>query len=210
MPRETRIFRAIWNCEDAIEALLQLDPKSLSVRRHGNGFLQVDVFENYRLHIWNPELPEAQIVHTPIHDHRFSFRSLVLYGRQYHWTYDPTICEEDIATHYITAAIPQLDENTILVDTHVYVKVDAPVRYSIPAGYVYYFSKYEFHETPIKEYTITLLEKQDNDATYYPRVLCPVGLKPDNDYDRYQMSEEEGYNQLCLAFKTLNEHRRLE
>ena len=59
-----------------LERLRELEP-----RVHGNGFIQCDLPHRKRLHIWgHPAIPR-QKVSSPIHDHVFSFASIVLVGR---------------------------------------------------------------------------------------------------------------------------------
>ena len=51
---------------DLLEGSLGSEP-----RLHGNGFIQLDLGDDQRLHIWSPDLPPAQRVSTQIHDHQF-------------------------------------------------------------------------------------------------------------------------------------------
>ena len=52
-----------------------------NIRVHGNGFLQLDLPDDCRLHIFaHPALP-SQRQSTHIHDRRFGFGSKVLRGR---------------------------------------------------------------------------------------------------------------------------------
>ena len=80
-------------------------------RQHGNGFFQLDLYNEYRLHVWDPAYPLPQKVATPIHDHRFAFESLVLYGTQKHVTYNITITYNSrivTPTHQIYEANPDI------------------------------------------------------------------------------------------------------
>ena len=182
-----------------------LDPDNLEVRRHGNGFLQVDLPNGTRLHIWNPELDAAQSVPTPIHDHRFSFRSIVLYGNLHHWVYDNLTPDSVMPTHHVYEAKPRHDEDTVLVDTGRVVRVGFPTCQTIPAGGSYSFGMHLFHETPIFEYAITVMKKLAPSPWHTPRVLCPWGMEPDNDYDRYSFSIEDGLRELTMAQQRLKE-----
>ena len=181
-----------------------LDPDDLDIYRHGNGFMQADLPIGARLHIWNPDLEQAQKIATPIHDHRFSFRSVVLYGSQNHWIYDPITTEDSARwTHHVYEAQPTTWQSTTLVPTGAVVAVGAATYYTIPAGESYLFEQYLFHETPITEYAITVLFKLANDPGHAARVLCPIGSEPDNDYDRYSMDRRERLNQIGLAQQLL-------
>ena len=181
-----------------------LDPDDLDIYRHGNGFMQADLPIGARLHIWNPDLGQAQRIATPIHDHRFSFRSVVLYGYQNHWTYNPITTEDSTRwTHHVYQAQPTTRQSTELVPTGAVVSVGAPICYTIPAGESYLFEQYLFHETPIIEYAITVLFKLANDPDHATRVLCPIGSQPDNDYDRYSMDRKARLDQIRLAQRWL-------
>ena len=57
-------------------------------RVHGNGFIQLDLTERSRLHVWgDPRIPR-QKVSTPIHDHVFGFTSTIIVGRLINVIYD--------------------------------------------------------------------------------------------------------------------------
>ena len=60
--------------------------KGLIPRLHGNGFIQLDLNGKDRLHVWHPDLPKQEFP-TPIHDHKFSFKSHILYGELTHIEY---------------------------------------------------------------------------------------------------------------------------
>jgi len=59
-------------------------------RVHGNGFVQLDLTERSRLHIWgDPRIPKQKVA-TPIHDHVFGFESTIIVGRVISLTYAVT------------------------------------------------------------------------------------------------------------------------
>ena len=160
-------------------------------RQHGNGFFQLDLKTGYRLHVWDPTAPRAQSVRTPIHDHRFSFESLILFGTQRHFEYRviPTP-EKNLSTHKIYEAKPRVRQDTLLTPTGVSVEASVSRRLYVPAGQVYSFQQHKFHETPVNEYVVTLLKKTKEDPNHAPRVLVPAGTEPDNDFTRYDMPTE--------------------
>ena len=51
-------------------------------------------------------------------------------------------------------------------------------------GEAYSFSAGLFHETKVWELAVTLMEKTEV-FDRKPRVMCPVGQEPDNDFNRY-------------------------
>src|SRR3546814_6146607 len=62
-------------------------------RVHGNGFIQLDLTERGRLHIWGaPRIPRQKTA-TPIHDHVFGFESTVAVGRPVNLVFRIVYCE---------------------------------------------------------------------------------------------------------------------
>src|SRR3546814_5268128 len=62
-------------------------------RVHGNGFIQLDLTERGRLHIWgDPRIPRQKTA-TPIHDHVFGFESTVVVGRLVNLVFSIVYCE---------------------------------------------------------------------------------------------------------------------
>ena len=167
-------------------------------RQHGNGFFQIDLHNGYRLHVWDPEHIHSQHLAVPIHDHRFSFESMVLVGEQHHVTYDVDF-GSDAPTHQIYKAIPRLLEDTALIPTEMMVRISNPHEQIILAGDKYSFEYKQFHETPNVDYVVTLLEKTKIDVEHDARILCPVGLQPDNDFTRYDMSPFEQWEVIRKA-----------
>ncbi len=53
----------------------------MTISIHGLGFIQVPLDGDYRLHIWDKDLPRRKnIEHSEVHNHRFGFISRVLKG----------------------------------------------------------------------------------------------------------------------------------
>ena len=176
-------------------------------RQHGNGFFQLDLDGGYRLHVWDPDAPIAQVVHTPIHDHRFSFESLVLSGEQTHVEYIvlqnvlPTVTK-----NYNICEVRYGDtEDTKLVNTGIGVFADVVEKVVVPAGEIYDFRMYAFHETPNLGYVVTLLRKTKVDSNHKPRVLCPIGMEPDNDFNRYDLSVDTQWDIIRRAIAVVCE-----
>ena len=186
---------------DTVKHILADD---IEPRQHGNGFFQLDLYNGYRLHVWDPDYPIAQKVPTPIHDHRFTFESLVLYGVQKHVTYKMEF-DSKYPTHQIYEARPRIQEDTGLYATERYVSVgDRHVR-TIPAGKSYVFGNKLFHETPNDSYVVTLLKKIEVDYNHLPRVLCPVGYEPDNEFTRYDLPSDERWRVIEKAINLVLE-----
>ena len=155
-----------------------------NIRVHGNGFLQLDLPSQNRLHIFShPDLP-AQRVSTHIHDHRFAFRSRILRGRLANICY--RMVPSRYPTHRIYTTKPRIGEDTELVDTGIVGELVAIMADIHLAGENYPMPPKVFHETMTNELTVTLIEKY-NPIEHEPRILAPIGIKPDNDFTRYDV-----------------------
>lgn len=180
----------------------RLEKRDRVPRVHGNGFIQLDLEDNFRMHVWSPLLKgKAQKTYTPIHDHVFDMHSTIVYGTLVQVEYKEIYNSPGGPTHDVYVARRRDREDTVLekigqscslktVGCSVYSahKVEGEI------GRFYYFKARELHETmvPDGQTTITVIEKcyPKQERTYDPRVLCPVGMKPDNDFNRYQLDEE--------------------
>ena len=184
--------------DSALAWLRDWEAKSLgNPRQHGNGFYQLDLSDgehDYRLHVWDPEAPQAQTQPTPIHNHRFSFLSLVLYGVQHHVTYSVEVLERGRSvykpTHHLYRVYDRNQEDTELVDANANVVARQLEHQTIQRGDAYSFRFGDWHETPVSELTVTLLEKTEVVQAWHPCVLIPWGVDPDNAFTRYDMSED--------------------
>lgn len=165
-------------------------------RVHGNGFIQIDLTDRSRLHIWgDPRIPKQKVA-TPIHDHVFSFESICIVGRLINVNYATAIREWGTHTIYL----PEIreGEDTILKSSGIKVSpfgIGADLImagetsnriYNIEAGY--------FHETVATEPSATVITKdgptQAQGAEVKPRVLVPVMMEPDNEFNRYDANED--------------------
>lgn len=188
-------------------------------RVHGNGFLQLDVGPDRRLHFWgDPRIPR-QVTPTPIHDHSFSFRSSGLIGRLFNivWAKDTTTgarpthsvwevrAESRRAGTEDTKLYPvkrRADGRVALspVPPPIFDEATAPI-WELPmrvarcdvvhAGESYHFSARAFHESTTDRPSATLMVKLDKYPEHKPRVLCPLGREPDNEFDRDQFPVED-------------------
>jgi hypothetical protein len=157
------------------------DPEGASVRVHGNGFLQVDLDGARRLHVWDPGLPR-QAVPTPIHDHRFSFTSAVVVGTLGHFTY--SVVPDLNGYHRVYCPEARDGEDTLLAPrSGLRVTVRTLGELWVPEGGSYDFGAGLFHETRVRALAVTLMEKTEV-FNLRARVLCPVGMEPDNRFNR--------------------------
>lgn len=162
-------------------------------RVHGNGFIQLDLDENKRLHIWgDPRIPRQQIS-TPIHTHIFDFTSNILKGRLIHIEYNIKLHPKGAFKMY--KAVPKSYEDTDLMDnTGHYCNIVPYDTKVILAGGSYKFTANRFHENYAPEPTVTIIEKQgltlaQNPEGPRPIVLVPVGQEPDNAFSRHDYEQ---------------------
>lgn len=165
-------------------------------RVHGNGFIQLDLTDRSRLHIWGDERIPRQKVATPIHDHVFGFESTVIIGRVVNVVYDvePTP-HGDYRVYY-----PAMREghDTALEPSHLTVLAQAD-RVDM-VSWNSRFRKYtirvrEVHETFAPDGpAATIIIKDDvtqaQGALVPPRVLVPIFTQPDNEFDRHSFDED--------------------
>lgn len=167
-------------------------------RVHQNGFIQVDVDKDTRLHFWgHPDIPR-QKVRTDIHDHVYGFTSSVLIGRLFNIVYHNS--EEKYGDYEVY--IPQFREgdDTMLVPYGQRMHISAPEIQIVRVAYneanrwnninTYSMRPKEFHETFAPEPTVTLMKKTVR-VQGVARILVPVGKEPDNDFNRYTMLDDQ-------------------
>lgn len=155
-------------------------------RFHGNGFIQLDLVDGSRLHVWDPKLDDlAQVIRTSIHDHRFSFISEVIYGVQLHQVFHPV---PEIPGETFNFYHPVRSSGT--EDTKLARSMGHPVSFApdepieIPRGNSYEFRWGLFHDTVPTGLTATIMRKTKVEKLWIPRVAVPVGEEPDNNFDR--------------------------
>jgi len=164
-------------------------------RVHGNGFIQLDLDERSRLHVWgDPEIPQ-QKVSTPIHDHVFGFESVLVVGRLINIRYD--WCPRAWGTLEVYTAQCRKGSDTQLNGTKDYgyaepTKVEV-LNWCGPV-WQYRVHPFDFHESIATEPTVTIIKKNnftlEQGSTHTPRVLVPRRSKPDNTFDRHSFDED--------------------
>lgn len=181
-----------------------------NLRVHGNGFLQLDLADNQRLHIWgHPDIPR-QVESSQIHSHRFGFKSTILVGSLVNVMYFV-----DKQSSYsknkldVYSAKPRNKEDTVLEMTSDPDRPISLVQYSInlySVGDEYSMHPREIHETFVNQPTATLMTKVSTAEDYYPEVFLPAGRKPDNDFDRYStpLSQDRLWS---IVFEVLSQSR---
>lgn len=165
-------------------------------RVHGNGFIQLDLTEESRLHVWgDPRIPR-QKSYTPIHDHVFGFESTIIVGRLLNVIYG--INRSEHGDYRIYTPTIREDEDTVLGPTDICV-----TAYPVSATLIdwntrtrsYYQDPFIFHETFVTGPAATIITKdgktQAQGAEIEPRVLVRVDQQPDNEFNRYTAAPED-------------------
>jgi len=146
-------------------------------------------------------------VATQIHNHRFGFTSYVLVGRTFDVRYHvlPIVAPTSKPAFRVYEAVPRFQEDTRLEPTKEMVVAEVSHVEFLEAGDVYTFPPLEYHEhVPTRETVATFMQKGFSVPDYNPRILVPVGVEPDNDYNRYQRPVEELWevvDSVCRAVR---------
>lgn len=160
-------------------------------RVHGNGFVQLDLTERRRLHVWgDPRIPR-QLVPSQIHDHTFSFKSTVYVGQLVHRAI--SLYPGTNGAYEMYYAVSNHGEDTRLVKTRVRYDSLITEERLLRAGDTYAFQSRKFHETVAPWPCVTVIDKNGPTLSQggpNPNVLVPFGLEPDNTFDRYQTSPD--------------------
>ncbi len=158
---------------------------------HGLGFLQVKLGGDRRLHVWHPDLPRRTCFeHSQIHNHRFSFSSTVLRGSMLNDTF--AAYEEPGAASHV--AYLHEGKRSILGNRPWIRREDLWVggvsHQLVEEGNTYHMLEKVFHQTvPGGDGRVaTLMTKTFEDASGGARSLCKIGVEPNVDFDRSQMS----------------------
>lgn len=172
-----------------------------NIRLHGNGFIQIDTGKDQRLHVFgHPDAPR-QKVPTPIHDHRFSFESEVYCGLLINtvWQLDERLPH----THFVCGYEPsgKGGEDTRLFETDERGGLHMRAQFTVRPGEGYKHRAGVLHETFANEPTITVMRKTGNLDGHSPRVLCRIGLEPDNYFTRYDIDDDELWRMVADAFR---------
>ena len=158
-------------------------------RVHGNGFVQLDLTDRQRLHIWgDPRIPRQSIPST-IHDHTFSFTSKVYVGQIVHR--EITLFPTPYATgaYEMYQAVTNKGEDTRLIKGEQRYDAIITAERLLRVGDTYTFEARKFHETIAPWLCVTVIDKDGPTLAQggpNPNVLVPFGLEPDNTFDRYQ------------------------
>jgi len=150
---------------------------------HGNGFIQVPLPDDKRLHVWHPKCPR-QKVYTGIHDHRFGFKSEILRG---------ILVNQTWATDYgnVYEIYRPGRESEGENPWQLYrakgkaCRLHRGYEHAWSAGETYYLDPGIVHDSiPSTPIVVTLMRKLEEWKDYNPIVLCLAGQEPDNSFRR--------------------------
>jgi hypothetical protein len=170
-------------------------------RVHGNGFVQLDLPDGRRLHVWDNGVPR-QAVNSSVHDHAFGFTSHVICGILQNVVYD--IVPSDYGQYVVHVPWRRPGtEDTKLTNTGERVNLVTEDVQTLPAGKSYSFSPGVFHDTFHIGTTATIMTKTER-WNADPRVLVPFGSKPDNEFDRDGFDPELLWSFIRRALELAN------
>lgn len=170
-----------------LPSLAELASSCHEPRVHPNGFIQLDMSELQRIHVWHPRLPYRQRTYHPVHDHAFAFTSMVHSGRLVNVQYD--IASDDLrGAHYVAEAEGIGPSESVLrpVEPGRFYKLSARSPAAIvQPGERYHMDAGVLHETLSNEPTLTVMRKDyPGTPLWKPRVMVPRGVAPDNEFRR--------------------------
>ncbi len=181
----------MWDTRQITYPLLREVGKGIRV--HGNGFIQLDVGENQRIHVWGFDDVSRQRVSTQIHNHRFDFRSTLLAGRLENRHYSIfRVWEPDDRYYRLYCPSAIGGEETKLVrgaDSEMVHALFEDTEVLFP-GMTYRMNHGDYHESVPHELSITLLTKTAAYPAFCPAVLVRLGAEPDNNFKRTGFDEE--------------------
>lgn len=169
----------------------------LNPRFHGNGFVQVYLTPDTRLHIWTPYLPATRVQNARIHDHRFLFESTVLVGALIQTEFEVTPDDERGPHGLYQQGAGHSDKSTPLE----YVggcHMAQSNQYRIFAGETYRFggpNKYHDSSPADGELAVSLMRKVNVVDGYRARMVALNDEKPDHAFEN--QPDEEILRKVC-------------
>lgn len=173
-------------------------------RIHGNGFIQVDLGKDFRLHVWHPDLPR-QKVSTPIHNHCFSFNSRVIVGAIEHREFEVVnvgrYTGDNVLYHKYRTKKRHLEDTILVKETNACYTAESKKQMQvIRAGKVYTFERGRYHTTfTLHGTAATIMERFNVGSDINPTVLCLADEEPDNDFHRYNVMDEKKLEQIVRS-----------
>lgn len=186
-----------------MNSVRDFSPTQEQISLHGLGFIQVKLPANRRLHVWHPDLPRRKCFeHSPIHNHRFSFRSTVLVGRQVNRRYNVIEwAASDRGSHNVISHDgPRSAKGGRLSFPNGSATVSALPDENYEPGQSYEMPVLQYHETPNTGVVVTLMEKLV-EGEVHASTLIEHGHTFDQGFDRFQWSEDRLWSVVVDALR---------
>ena len=148
-------------------------------RVHPNGFIQLDISENTKLHVWpDPPLKTVEVM-TPHHDHTFNFTSRIIRGALQQTLYKPV--ENELGEFHLYTVFPlkSLGKETPFVrfdDKRYDMKIVE--QFIIRTGQIYAFPAFDFHSSEPIGLTATIITIRPFDKMLQAKVTCRYDQLP--------------------------------
>ncbi len=152
--------------------------RKMKTKIHGNGFIKIFLEDGSFIHIYSHNIPK-QRVDTSIHDHRFSFKSMVLQGVLIHRIYDVIVHSQ--GDYYI--CIGAQNDKLVPTPTRVFLKENNMEMYMAGQSYSFCVGLVHRVEAPSGILTVTHMTKTQIENDYTPRIFAKVDSMPDNEFD---------------------------
>lgn len=179
-------------------------PTKEQISLHGLGFIQIKLPGSRRMHVWHPDLPRRRCFDwSAIHNHRFSFRSMVLVGHQVNRRYNVLEgLQLDAGTHdRISHDGPRSEKGGRLSFVADGARVSAMPDEIFAPGQSYEMPIGQYHETPNSGVVVTVMEKLVEGTSFHASTLIERGRTFDQDFDRFQLPPERLWQFVVDAFK---------
>lgn len=176
-------------------------PTKETISLHGLGFIQLKLGGNQRMHVWHPDLPRRECFEfSAIHNHRFSFTSKVLKGKQANVRVDIELARggsHDVISHNGPRSEKGGRISYPVAECNIFRR---PIEEYGP-GEHYVMPAYEYHYTPCNGIVITLMQKHE-EGQVHANSLCVKGVDFHYDFDRFQLSPAQLYEFVIDAFNS--------
>lgn len=182
-------------------------------RLHGNGFTQLYLNENQRLHVWHDSLPSIPNHNAKIHDHTWLLESQVLFGTVIHKPYEWSLSTMgDYDMHLIRQSVIRGREEG---SYHEFVgrgNIHSAGEYRMSEGSYYKYPSGHLHESDHLGLTATLMTKTKSLTDHeFPVLVCPHGETPRNAFDpAHQPPVERMWQVINKAWLAMDEFHREE
>lgn len=154
-----------------------------NIRVHPNGFIQIDLPENLRVHVWHNHLKQPERVSTGIHDHVYGFRSLILAGELLHsWYRIKPVVGGEFTIYEAHKTDREDSELKLVLSEHELSKIRSSTMH---AGQWYTIDPLEFH---LVDATLcaTVIETFGAIPDAKARVVFHNTSEPLKNFSRYQ------------------------